>query len=280
MTRKEKMYRIIFESDTRKGKNFDIVLLVLILLSVLTVMLDSISSLSNNYFQVFYAIEWAFTVIFTIEYFVRIIVSRKPLRYIFSFWGLVDFLSILPTYLSFIFIGYHYMLVVRIFRLMRVFRIFKLTRFNKESQMLMHSLKASLYKISLFFLALMMVVTIMGTLMYVVEGEEGGFNNIPESIYWAIITVTTVGYGDMVPKTIFGRFLSAFSMIIGYSIIAVPTGIVTAEMTNVREKIRKRCPQCLNLNAKKANFCTYCGHKFSKKRKKQTHSSKVDNARD
>lgn len=264
MTLRERIYRTIFESDTKRGKDFDVILLILILLSVLIVMLDSVAPLSKKYSIIFNTVEWILTVIFTIEYLTRIVVHPKPLRYIFSFWGFIDLLSILPTFLSLMFSGYRYMLVVRIFRLMRVFRIFKLTRFNKESQMLMRSLKASLYKISLFFLALMMVVTIMGTIMYVVEGEDQGFDNIPESIYWAIITITTVGYGDMVPKTLLGKFISAFSMIIGYSIIAVPTGIVTAEMTKARKKIRKRCPQCFKMNRKKANFCERCGASFSK----------------
>lgn len=276
MTFREKIYHVIFESDTRKGKVFDVLLLVLILSSVFVVMLDSVATLSNRYAVIFNAIEWFLTIVFTIEYFTRIAVHPKPLRYMFSFWGFVDLFSILPTFLSLLFSGYRYMLVVRIFRLMRVFRIFKLTRFNKESQMLMRSLKASLYKISLFFLALMMIVTIMGTIMYVVEGEDQGFDNIPESIYWAVITITTVGYGDMVPKTLLGKFISAFSMIIGYSIIAVPTGIVTAEMAKARRKIRKRCSQCFKMNRRRANFCERCGTAFSTGSSQITQTTRKD----
>lgn len=264
-TLKRKWYKIIFEADTKAGKDFDVALLIFILLSVAVVMLDSVADIHNRLSSLFLILEWIFTILFTLEYVTRIAVHPKPLRYIFSFWGMVDLLSILPTYLGLFVAGYHYMIVVRIFRLLRVFRIFKMVRFNRESQILLKSLSASIYKVSIFFLALLMVVVIMGTIMYVVEGEENGFNSIPESIYWAIITVTTVGYGDMVPHTVMGKFVSAFSMIIGYSIIAIPTGIVTAEMTKNRRKIRKGCPDCGNTNKISANYCYKCGYHFSEK---------------
>ena len=262
MTAKEKWYSIIFESDTKAGKTFDVGLLVLILVSVAVVMLDSISSIQAKYSNLFQALEWLLTIGFTIEYAARILVHPRPMRYVFSFWGMIDLLSILPTYLSLVFVGYHYMIVVRIFRLLRVFRILKMARFSSESQLLWKSLAASIYKVSIFFLALLLIVILMGTTMYVVEGEKYGFDNIPESIYWAIITITTVGYGDIVPHTVLGKFISSLSMIIGYSIIAIPTGIVTAEMAKGR-KSKKVCPQCNAENKISANFCYKCGHGFA-----------------
>lgn len=263
-TKRKEWYNIIFESDTRAGKNFDILLLILIALSILIVLLDSISSLHNQYRILFGTFEWILTILFTIEYVSRIYVHHKPIRYVFSFWGIIDFCSIVPTYFGLFFVGYHYMIVVRIFRLLRVFRIFKLVRFNQESQLLWRSLVASFYKVSIFFLALLMVVVTMGTLMYVVEGESSGFDNIPKSIYWAIVTITTVGYGDMVPQTVIGKFISAMSMIIGYSIIAIPTGIVTAQMSKHRKKIKKQCQNCATLSDVEANFCQKCGKAFVK----------------
>lgn len=264
-TKREKWYQIIFESDTQSGKNFDILLLVLIVLSIFVVMLDSVNSIHAQYKMLFATLEWVLTILFTIEYIARIYVHHRPIRYVFSFWGIIDFCSIVPTYLGLFFVGYHYMIVVRVFRLLRVFRIFKLARFNQESQLLWRSLVASFYKVSIFFFALLMIVVTMGTLMYVVEGESSGFDNIPESIYWAVVTVTTVGYGDMVPQTIVGKFISAMSMIIGYSIIAIPTGIVTAQMSKHRKKTRKICPHCATSSDGQANFCKECGKEFEKK---------------
>lgn len=262
MTLKHRWYSIIFKSDTKEGKAFDVVLLVMILTSVIVVTLDSVAAIHAKYRPFFQTLEWIFTLSFTLEYITRILVHPKPIRYIFSFWGFIDLLSILPTYVGLFYGDYQYLLVVRILRLFRVFRIFKMVRFNKESQALFYSLKASLYKISIFFMALLFVVVIMGTVMYVVEGgESSDFNSIPQGIYWAVITITTVGYGDIVPQTVIGKFISAFSMIVGYSVIAIPTGIVTAEMTR-KQRYRKICSHCNTSNNIRAHYCNKCGTAF------------------
>lgn len=258
MSIKQKLYKIIFEHDTRAGKNFDIVLLWLILISVLTVMLESIPEIGSQYNTVFLWIEYTFTFLFTIEYLLRIIISPKPISYVWSFWGVIDLLSILPTYLSFFYLGYHYLLVVRIFRLLRVFRILKLARFNSESKVLVAALKASSYKVSIFLLAVFTITILMGTTMYVIEGGEKGFTSIPQSIYWAIVTITTVGYGDIVPQTVVGKMLSSFIMILGYAIIAVPTGIVTVELSNLKKE-KVNCPNCDTVLNPTDNYCSNCG---------------------
>jgi voltage-gated potassium channel len=259
---RKEAYHIIFESDTRGGKLFDIILLWLILLSVGVVMVESIPSYHDQFFNIFYLVEWGFTILFSIEYLLRIWSSPKPWKYIFSFWGLVDVLSILPTYVDLFFPGYHYLLTVRIFRLLRVFRILKLIRFNREALILLEAMRGSSYKIGVFLLAVISMVTILGTLMYVVEGSESGFTSIPLSIYWAIVTVTTVGFGDIVPQTALGKFLSSIAMIIGYSIIAVPTGIITVELSKTRPIIRK-CKNCNTDNPEDARFCNQCGEKIT-----------------
>lgn len=258
MTTRQKLYRIVFGTDTRAGKLFDVYLLWIILASVVTVMTESVPHIGLQYKDFFLVLEWVFTIVFTIEYIIRIWISPKPLKYIFSLWGIIDLLSILPTYLSFLIAGYHYLLIVRIFRLLRVFRILKLARFNNEAQALMNALKSSLYKISIFLIAVVAIVTFLGTIMYVVEGGERGFSSIPQSIYWAIVTVTTVGYGDMVPHTVLGKFISSFAMILGYAIIAVPTGIITVEMSRSQNKDNK-CKACGALNERSAGFCNECG---------------------
>ncbi len=263
MISKEKLYSIIFESDTKPGKQFDVILLWSILISVLVVIIDSVPSINEKLNLEFYYIEWLFTILFSIEYVMRIYVSPKPFRYIFSFWGIIDLLSILPTFASIFISGYQYLLVVRIFRLLRVFRILKLARFNKEAISLMKALKASMYKISLFLFFVVTIVVLLGTIMYVVESGENGFTSIPQSIYWAIITITTVGYGDIVPLTVVGKFISSVSMIMGYAIIAVPTGIVTVEMSRVKHN-DKVCPACSKKNDEEANFCQKCGEKLEK----------------
>lgn len=265
MTVRQQLNRIVFGTDTRAGRNFDIILLWIILLSVMVVMLESVPELGSNFKAEFYIIEWILTVIFTLEYLIRIWISPKPIKYIFSFWGIIDLLSILPTYLSFFLVGYHYLLVVRIFRLLRVFRVLKLVRFSTEAQGLIEALKSSLYKISIFFMALIAIVTLMGTVIYVVEGGEEGFTSIPQSIYWAIVTITTVGYGDLVPHTVLGKFISSAAMIIGYAIIAVPTGIVTVAMSNAKE-VGKDCKNCGAKNRIAAAFCDNCGQVFEPKK--------------
>jgi voltage-gated potassium channel len=259
---RKQLYHIIFEHDTKAGKFFDVVLLWLILLSVVVVMAESIPEINARFFPLFYSIEWVFTILFSIEYFLRIWSSPKPLKYIFSFWGFIDLLAILPTYIDLIFAGYHYLQTVRIFRLLRIFRILKLVRFNKEAQILLKALKASSYKISIFLMTVVSIVTLLGTLMYVIEGSESGFTSIPQSIYWAIVTITTVGFGDIVPQTTLGKILSSISMIIGYAIIAVPTGIITVELS---KSIRgnKECNHCGNENPEDASFCNQCGRKMN-----------------
>jgi len=259
---REKLYHIVFGTDTKTGKRFDVVLLWVILLSVVVVMLESVPELDAKFDHEFWVLEWVLTIIFTLEFILRIWISQKPFKYIFSLWGVIDLLSILPTYLSIFMVGYHYLLVVRIFRLLRIFRILKLVRFNSEAQVLLNALKSSMYKISIFLMAVLAIVTFMGTLMYVVEGGEDGFTSIPQSIYWAIVTVTTVGYGDMVPHTVLGKVISSFAMIMGYAIIAVPTGIVTvgiAKATNASEP----CSHCGHKNVPGAKFCNYCGEELN-----------------
>lgn len=266
MTDRENLYRIIFESDTKKGKQFDIILLWTILLSVIMVMIDSLPGTSKTTDMILDILEWIFTLIFTAEYLIRIYVSPRPSKYILSFWGIIDLLSTLPTFLSMLFAGTHYLLVIRIFRLMRVFRILKLARFNKESISLLRALKHSLYKISLFFMAVLSIVVILGTIMYVVEGGENGFSSIPQSIYWAIITITTVGYGDIVPVTVAGKFISSFAMIVGYAIIAVPTGIITVEMSKEnKQRSKSFCKYCNNELKPADRFCSNCGEKIEQK---------------
>jgi voltage-gated potassium channel len=256
---RKKIYEIIFEHDTKAEKLFDVVLLWLILLSVFVVMIESIPEVKAVYFRQFYTIEWIFTILFTLEYAARIWSSPKRLIYIFSFWGLIDLLSILPTYLELLLPGYHYLMIIRIFRLMRVFRILKLVRFNREAEVLFHALRRSSHKIAVFLVSVVSVVTMLGTLMYVIEGGKNGFTSIPAGIYWAVVTVTTVGFGDIVPQTVLGKFLSSISMIIGYSIIAVPTGIITVELSkNLANP--KHCDECGYNNAPEANYCSQCGN--------------------
>jgi voltage-gated potassium channel len=256
-----RVYQIIFGTDTKAGRLFDVVLLWLILISVGVVIIESIPEIGHAFPEIFHTIEWVFTVLFSIEYLLRLWSSPKPLRYMKSGWGFIDLFSIMPTYLSLVFPGYHYLLVVRIFRLLRVFRILKLVRFSQESLVLIKAMRASSYKISVFLFTVLTTITLLGTLMYVVEGSENGYTSIPQSIYWAIVTVTTVGYGDVVPVTVVGKILSSISMIIGYAIIAVPTGIITVELSK-SSKEQILCPTCGSQNTKSHNYCSNCGSKM------------------
>jgi len=260
------LYTIIFEADTPPGKTFDVILLWSILLSIAVVMLDSIAEVRNEYGELLLALEWFFTILFSIEYIFRLICVDKPLRYVFSFFGIVDFLAIIPTYLSLVFVGYQYLLVIRILRLLRVFRIFKLTHLITQASVLREALKASRAKIFVFILTVLSLVVIIGSLMYVIEGPENGFMNIPLSIYWAIVTLTTVGYGDISPQTPLGQFLASIVMIIGYAIIAVPTGIVTVELAEATRKKSTTTQVCRNClvegHDKDAVHCKYCGTKL------------------
>lgn len=265
---KRRLYIIIFESDTPMGKLFDTVLIVCIILSVLIVILGSLHSFTVQYAREVRILEYIFTGFFTFEYLVRIYCSPYPRKYIFSFFGIVDLLATLPLYLGFLFSGSHYLLVIRAFRLIRVFRVFKLFNFLKEGNLLLVSLRISAPKIFVFFFFVMILVTSIGTVMYMIEGNQPDtqFDNIPNSIYWAIVTMTTVGYGDITPVTPVGRFISAIVMLIGYTIIAVPTGIVSATMVNQHRRMRKlRCPRCRKKgHDESAEYCKYCGWELSR----------------
>jgi len=228
---RRQLYRIIFESDTRAGRAFDIVLLISILASVLVIMLDSVESVRAVYGRSLYLLEWFFTLLFTLEYILRLVAVGRPVRYAASFFGVVDLVAIVPTYLSLILPETRYLLVVRVLRMLRIFRIFKLAEYLKQADVIVRALRAAMPKITVFLFAVVTAVVIIGSLMYVIEGQEHGFSSIPQIVYWAIVTLTTVGYGDMSPHTPLGRLLASLVMILGYGIIAVPTGIVTVELT-------------------------------------------------
>ncbi|NVO30375.1 ion transporter [Hymenobacter lapidiphilus] len=228
---KRNIYRVVFEADTRAGQLFDILLLLAILLSVLAVMLESVSSINAQYGPALRVVEWVFTVVFLVEYLVRLLIVRRPLRYALSWLGLIDVVAIVPSLLVLVLAGSHYLLVVRTVRLLRVFRIFKLGQFIGEGEFILNALKASRFKILVFLSSVLTLTVLMGTFMYVLEGGQNGFTSIPKSVYWAVVTLTTVGYGDISPVTVLGQTLAALLMIMGYAIIAVPTGIVSAQMS-------------------------------------------------
>lgn len=258
-----KLHDIIYEADTPLGKLFDLVLLVLILLSVVFVMMESVSSLDAKFHELLYIGEWIITIFFSLEYIARIISVKKPFKYIFSFYGIVDFLSTIPLYLSFILAGSSYLLTVRALRLLRVFRILKVTRYVGESNKLRRALLHSRAKILIFLFAVVIISIIAGTIMYLVEGEENGFASIPHGVYWCIVTLTTVGYGDIAPATPLGQFIASIIMIMGYGIIAVPTGIITSEYTRADRHVDTNTQSCVHCNeshhADKAIFCHKCG---------------------
>jgi voltage-gated potassium channel len=259
---RKRLYEIIFEADTRAGKTFDIFLLLTIIASVITVMLDSVPSINARYGRQLLSLEWIFTALFTIEYLLRLVAVRNPLAYARSFFGLVDLVALIPTYLSLLIPGTQYLLVVRVLRLLRMFRILKLAEYLHEGTTLRRALWASRRKISVFLLTVVTLVIVIGALIYVVEGPQYGFTSIPLSVYWAVVTLTTVGYGDLSPQTPLGRALAVLVMLLGYGIIAVPTGIVTIELS------RAAAPQvsgqvCDNCGAEghdaDARHCKYCG---------------------
>ena len=266
-TLKHYLHIIILEADTPLGKAFDIMVLLSILASVFVVMLDSVASISHTYASLFTYLEWMFTIIFTIEYFLRIYVTKRPFKnYIFSFYGIIDFLAILPTYLSLVLVGTHFMAVIRIFRLIRVFRILKLGRYVGASQVLRDSFMNSRHKIAVFLEIIITIVVIMGSLMYIIEGPSNGFTSIPRAIYWAIVTLTTVGYGDIAPQTVMGQFLASTIMIMGYAIIAVPTGIVSSELAktkrvNLNTQVCENCQ--FDTHDDDAEYCKKCGYSLS-----------------
>ncbi|MCB1193350.1 MAG: ion transporter [Leptospiraceae bacterium] len=258
---KLKLYEIIFEADTFAGKLFDIVLLIAILISFFSVILESVKEIERNYATLLHVIEWGITIFFTLEYIARVVCVKYPIRYVFSFFGIVDLISTLPTYLSLFLAGSHYLMVIRLIRLLRIFRIFKLARYLKEAEILITAIKASRFKIIVFMLAILTFTAINGTIMYVIEGEKNGFTSIPVSMYWAIVTLTTVGYGDIAPKTPVGQFISSIIMILGYAIIAVPTGIVSVELSKAQKKYTTQvCPACTKEgHDADAIYCKFCG---------------------
>lgn len=259
---KDKIYVIIFRSDNRIGRAFDIALLLLILLSVLIIFMESLPNLNKDYLKFLYWMEWIITILFTIEYITRIAIVNEKLKYIRSFYGIIDLLAILPMYLSLLVAGTEFILILRVFRLLRIFRILNLGRYIGESHSLMNALKASRYKIIVFLQTVLIVVVIVGTLMYLIEGETSGFDSIPASVYWAIVTLTTVGFGDITPITPLGRIIASMLMLLGYGIIAVPTGIVTAELARTRNNKAgtRTCPNCrLIIQDSGDNYCKNCG---------------------
>lgn len=266
---RDRIHEIIFEADTPAGKAFDVWLLLFILLSTLTVMLESVPALHDRYLSWFVVLEWGFTILFTIEYGLRLYSVRKPMKYATSFFGVIDLLAILPSYLSLLVAGTQYLMIVRLLRLLRVFRIFKLVQFMRESRILLAALRASRLKITVFLFGVLVLVCIYGSIMYLVEGANNeGFSSIPQSIYWAIVTLTTVGFGDIVPETPFGKFLASIVMITGYAVIAVPTGIMSAElMRQVGGKQKSgqtcACPDCgRDDHEADADYCRFCGGKL------------------
>lgn len=262
----KRLHEVIYEADTTAGKTFDITLLVLIISSIIVVILDSSPYWHERYGGLFLRLEWGFTFLFTLEYILRLICIKQPWRYMISFLGIIDLLSILPGYLSLFYAGAHSLLVLRALRLLRIFRIFKLSHYLSEMQFLGGAIKASLKKISIFMMIVLMLVVIMGSIMYLVEGGKNGFYSIADSIYWAIVTITTVGYGDISPVTPPGKFVASVIMLMGYAIIAVPTGIVTTEMAlsmKNRDQQRQACPNCgREGHDTNASYCKFCGEKL------------------
>ena len=261
-TIKLKLRRVIFGTDTRLGRYFDISLIVCIILSVTLVFLDTIAAVHSKYGDIIGIFEWCFTIIFTIEYLLRLYCSAQPIQYVRSFYGVVDLLSILPSYLALFFPGANFTLVIRILRLFRIFRVLKLLRYLSEGNVLLRAMLQSGRKVFIFFFSVSLIVVVLSSIMFVVEGPGNGFTSIPKSIYWTIVTITTVGYGDITPETSLGQAIAAFTMLLGYSIIAIPTGILTAEISQemVRSKDLRRCSNCLKTGHEKdAIYCDHCG---------------------
>lgn len=263
--RRRHWFQLMFRHDTPAERNFDLWLIVIILVSVGVVMLDSVDSIKTRWHEALVLAEWLFTLTFTVEYAVRLWVVRRPWRYATSFYGIVDLLAVLPTYLALILTGSSYLIVIRILRLLRVFRVLKLVEYSSEAGELITALMRSRRKIFVFVSALLGIVVVFGALMYVVEGPEHGFTSIPAGMYWAIVTMATVGYGDIVPYTVLGRFVTSTLILIGYSIIAVPTGIYTAELASslIPKRRKVRCPECgLRQHEADADYCRLCGSRL------------------
>jgi len=266
---RQKIHDVIYEADTPAGKAFDISLIILIIISVILVALETVGWINDKYSNIFNIAEWVITILFTIEYILRIISIHHPKKYIFSFYGIIDLLATIPKYVSLIFVGAHIetIMAIRALRILRIFRVLRISRYIGESTFLVRSLLVSRAKIIIFLLFVLIMCILFGTIMYLIEGPEAGFDNIPESIYWCISTISTVGYGDIVPLTGMGKFIASLLMILGYGIIAVPTGIVTSEMTRSEEKLIPNNTQaCSNCNETYhqdgAEYCHKCGHKI------------------
>ncbi len=263
---RHRLHEIIFEADTTAGKWFDILLILSIVISVIAVMLDSVAVIQAKHGGLLYTLEWFFTILFTIEYLLRLSCVGRPIAYATSFYGIVDLLAVIPTYLSIIIPGSQYLLVIRVLRILRIFRVLKLVQYISEARILRQALRESQRKITVFLFTVLTLVTIFGSLMYLIEGPPNGFTSIPRSAYWAIVTLTTVGYGDISPQTNLGQFLAALIMMLGYAIIAVPTGIVTVAISKVKSKEEistQVCPQCsAEGHDKDAQHCKYCGAKL------------------
>lgn len=258
---KNRVHEIIYEADTPMGKWFDILLFILIILSVLLVMLESVKGIDAKYHRTLFFLEWVVTIFFTVEYIARVVCIKKPFKYIFSFYGIIDFISTIPLYLSYIFAGSQVLLAFRAFRLLRVFRILKLVRFLGEASQLKRALKASRAKITVFLFAVLILSVILGTLMYMVEGDEAGFTSIPTSIYWTIVTLTTVGYGDIAPITPQGQLIATIIMLVGYGVIAVPTGIVTVEFGRQGKMNQEGTNRFVHVNTQACRSCAKEGHR-------------------
>lgn len=260
---KDRLYEVIFEADTRAGRTFDIILLCLIVTSILVIVMESVESIRSKYADIFIFAEWILTGIFTLEYFARLYAVPNRMRYATSFLGVIDLLSILPFYAALFFAGARSLMVIRSIRLLRVFRILKLTQFVGEAQNLKVALAASRHKITVFLFTVVTTVIIMGTIMFLIEGPANGFTSIPKGIYWSIVTMTTVGFGDITPKTDLGQIFASLLMIMGYGVIAVPTGIVSSELINVKRRellSTQVCPHCMrDGHDSDARFCKYCG---------------------
>jgi voltage-gated potassium channel len=261
---RHRLHTIIFESDTPAGRAFDVVLIVAILVSVALVIADSVVPPGSGARRALYIVEWLVTLLFTAEYIARLLAVRRPLAYATSFFGVVDLLAILPAYVSIVFAGSHYLLAIRVLRLLRVFRIFKLAHYLNQAHILTEALRASRVKIAVFLFTVLTLVVVIGSLMYVIEGAEHGFTSIPQGMYWAVVTLTTVGYGDLAPETNLGKFVASLVMILGYGIIAVPTGIVTTELVNAARRPAdvsgQACPTCgLEGHPPRAKYCYQCG---------------------
>lgn len=260
---RNKLNEIIFRTETPLGRYFDIALLIIILTNVLLVMLESIPSINRYYGLSFLRIEWVITILFTIEYLLRIFSAENRKQYVTSFFGIIDLLAILPTYLTLLVTGLHPLMVIRALRVLRLFRIFKLSRYLSESNIILNAVRQSKSKIIVFITTVLLIVLILGTMMYLVETSTPGFGSIPESIYWAIVTLTTVGYGDTVPVTVLGKIIACLIMLMGFSLIAVPTGIVSAEFIREKDSVNFTCENCgKNTHDKDSLFCSSCGQKL------------------